>query len=130
MARANLSIDQNIYETFISAQEKSSQIRCLKINIAEEKLVLGGVIEKIGDLSTDFNNLREILDDNEASLLLFSLGSSEDSSEALKWILIAWVPDTCKVREKMLYSSSREDIKRFLGFGNIQIIKIAIYIYT
>ena len=123
MARANLSIDQNIYETFISAQEKSSHIRCLKINIAEEKLVLGGAIEKIGDVSTDFNNLREILDENEASLLIFSLGSSEDSSEALKWILIAWVPDTCKVREKMLYSSSREDIKRFLGFGNTTIIK-------
>jgi twinfilin len=32
-------------------------------------------------------------------------------------VLIAWVPDDCKVRDKMLYSSSREDLKRSLGLG-------------
>lgn len=32
-------------------------------------------------------------------------------------MLIAWVPDDCKVRDKMLYSSSREDLKRSLGVG-------------
>ena len=39
------------------------------------------------------------------------------AGEPSKWILIAWVPDNCKVREKMLYSSSREDVKKTLGLG-------------
>ena len=30
---------------------------------------------------------------------------------------MAWIPDNCKVRDKMLYSSSREDIKKALGLG-------------
>lgn len=32
-------------------------------------------------------------------------------------LYIAQVPDGCKVRDKMLYSSSREDLKRALGVG-------------
>lgn len=36
---------------------------------------------------------------------------------AYRWVLLAWVPDTAKVRDKMLYSSSRDDLKRSLGLG-------------
>jgi twinfilin-like protein len=34
-----------------------------------------------------------------------------------KWVLLAWVPDNSRVRDKMLYSSSREDLKKSLGLG-------------
>ena len=30
---------------------------------------------------------------------------------------MAWVPDNCAVRDKMLYTSSREDVKKGLGLS-------------
>ena len=47
-------------------------------------------------------------------MLLYRLGD-DSIDKSKKWLLIAWVPDGCKVRDKMLYSSSREDLKRILG---------------
>jgi twinfilin len=53
---------------------------------------------------------------NEATLIVFCLDSRSQGTPA-KWVLLAWIPDDCKVRDKMLYSSSREDLKRSLGLG-------------
>ena len=116
MARANLKIEQDILENFLSAQDMASTTRSLTVRVSEESLVLGTVIDKVGNDSEDFNNLKDILDSKTASIILFCLDNK--SSELKKeWILIAWIPEMCKVREKMLYSSSREDLKRFLGIG-------------
>ena len=52
---------------------------------------------------------------DEACFALFC--STDEDYGPLSWILIAWVPDGCRVRDKMLYSSSREDIKFTLGLG-------------
>ena len=40
---------------------------------------------------------------------------SDETNSLQSWILIAWVPEECRVRDKMLYASSREDIKLNLG---------------
>jgi twinfilin len=53
---------------------------------------------------------------NEAALIVFCLDVRAQGIPS-KWVLLAWVPDDCKVRDKMLYSSSREDLKRSLGLG-------------
>jgi hypothetical protein len=45
------------------------------------------------------------------------MDDSVPSSGAYSWVLIAWVPDNARVRDKMLYSSSRDDLKRALGLG-------------
>ncbi len=32
-------------------------------------------------------------------------------------MMLTWIPDGCRVRDKMLYSSSTQDLKRALGLG-------------
>ncbi|CAM9837470.1 unnamed protein product, partial [Phaeothamnion confervicola] len=50
-------------------------------------------------------------------IFLFRLGQDGTSSAARKWLLVAYVPDDAPVRQKMLYSSSRQDLKAALGQG-------------
>ena len=33
------------------------------------------------------------------------------------WVFVSYIPDTAKVKEKMVYASSREKVKK-VGFGN------------
>lgn len=48
---------------------------------------------------------------------MFCSDDTRVAGDSSRWVLVAWIPDNCKVRDKMLYSSSREDIKKALGLG-------------
>lgn len=88
-----------------------------QISIAEETIHLHSLIHSQGSPQEDFQGpLRNDLVANEAAIFLFCL-DNRAAGPPVKWVLIAWVPDDCKVRDKMLYSSSREDLKRSLGLG-------------
>lgn len=57
----------------------------------------------------DFNiTLREHLTASEAVLIAFRTNDEVAVGVPSRWTLVSWVPDGCKVRDKMLYSSSRE----------------------
>jgi twinfilin len=115
MARANLNINTKINEEFLRAQE-SRTVRIIKIKIQDEDLSIDGIIDKAQSAAEDFNSiLVDSLVDNQACLALFCL--TDSPVDALSWTLVAWVPDGCRVRDKMLYSSSREDLKRSIGLG-------------
>ena len=121
MARANLNISADIDEAFVKAQE-SRTVRILTVKIQAEELVLAGSIEKLSsNAHEDFDSiLIESLADDQAAFVLFCLDddpSSVAADSALSWCMITWIPDSCKVRDKMLYSSSREDLKRHMGIG-------------
>lgn len=49
--------------------------------------------------------------------MVYCMDNTRESQEPSKWSLVAWIPDNCRVRDKMLYSSSREDLKKALGLG-------------
>lgn len=54
----------------------------------------------------------ETVNPSEPAIFLFS---TAEPPGAGAWLLISFIPDVAKVREKMLYSSCREDLKRSLG---------------
>lgn len=115
MARANLSVKEEVISAFLNAQE-GRNVRIIKVRIVGEEMVLDQVLQKEGNVAEDFNHLlRNSLGETEACFALFC--ASDEDYGSLPWILIAWVPDGCRVRDKMLYSSSREDIKLSLGLG-------------
>jgi twinfilin-like protein len=115
MARANLNIHTQINEEFLRAND-SKDIRLLKVRIEDEILVLDGLVNMVGTAQQDFDTiLLDSLLDNQASIVLFRV--STEVGEVAPWILIAWVPDGCRVRDKMLYSSSREDLKKSIGLS-------------
>lgn len=119
MARANLNVSKALTERFIQAQE-SKDIRLLVVKIQNEDLVVERSLNKTGSASDDFNRMlcaggsAQITED-QACLVLFNL--SNDSICAQSWLMIPWIPEHCPVREKMLFTSSRDDLKRSLGLG-------------
>lgn len=112
MARANLSIHSDILREFTNAQESKS-IRIMKIRIVDEELRFDSLTPKQNDCNNDFNNSLFSFNEREASIALFCI--NDEIVDVQSWILIAWVPEGCRVRDKMLYASSREDIKTYLG---------------
>lgn len=116
MARSNLNISTLLTEAFLTAQQFSNGTRCIKVLIEGENLILSTVTRRIGSAEEDFDRLAStVLKENGATILLFCL--SDQDAEKLNWLLLPFIPDNCAVREKMLYSSSRDDLKRALGLG-------------
>eukprot|EP01041_Mallomonas_annulata_P001605 gene1605-3097_t len=115
MARANLSVSSALADCFLSAQE-GPIVRIIKVSIVNEEITVGTVMNGIGNAKDDFDSLLgNCLSEKEATIILFCLSDVDASYR--KWLLLSWVPDNCAVRDKMLYSSSREDLKRSLGLG-------------
>lgn len=115
MARANLNIDQAVIDSFVNAQD-SRDVRLIIVKIREESLSLDNVVNKVSTAAEDFDTLlRQYTTLDHACIAIFCL--SDELTGGLQWCLITWIPDGCRVRDKMLYSSSREDLKRGLGLG-------------
>ena len=116
MARANLEISAEIVDCFQGANVHASPTRALFLSIRDERIVLEAGFDKKGGEREDFNALKDKLDEGKAYLILFCRDQEGNCSR--QWILVCWIHDMCNVRDKMLYSSSREDVKRKLGAGN------------
>ena len=106
---ARLTISPDVNSAF-----ESTTHRAIHLKIAGEALTLH---KTSGSLTSpcpeSFSGLSGAVDDGDAEFVLFSLEGSEGGNG--KWLLVAWVPDAAKVRDKMLYSSSKEDLKKALG---------------
>jgi hypothetical protein len=105
MARAFLHLNKEIVDSFVASQNTSiTTTRIIKIGITGEALSLLEIVPASGSASDDFSTLlTNHLSDQEASLVLFHMPDAvTDTSRA--WLLLAWVPDACRVRDKMLYA--------------------------
>lgn len=118
MARANLNISKQLLDAFQSANDTRSQVRALKVGILNEDIILSSTMSVTNvSAENDFNvKLKGQLSEKDACLILFRLANTADD-HSKKWLLISWIPDNSKVRDKMLYSSSREDLKKGLGLA-------------
>ena len=115
MANANLNLSPELLSCFQKAQEPSSLVRALKLSIQNETITLLNEITTLTEntIENDFNTLLlPLIDENQACFIIFRLTIINTTA---KWLLIPFIPDNCIVRHKMLYSSSREDLKKKLG---------------
>jgi twinfilin len=115
MARANLAVDRSVTDHFLAAQE-TRNVRLILIKIVEESIIFQSALDKVGSVQEDFDSLLSShFVANEACFGLFNL--CDDENTAQSWAMVVWIPEECRVRDKMLYSSSREDLKKSLGLG-------------
>eukprot|EP00611_Tribonema_gayanum_P008058 TRINITY_DN1751_c1_g1_i3.p1 TRINITY_DN1751_c1_g1~~TRINITY_DN1751_c1_g1_i3.p1 ORF type:complete len:254 (-),score=55.24 TRINITY_DN1751_c1_g1_i3:2411-3172(-) len=115
MARAFLSLDEGLKTAFIAAQEDST-VRWLRAGVQDEKaIVLVSQGSASPSVQQDFDGLQDAVDSDSPAILLFR--EAAEGAGSGKWLLIAWVPDASRTRLKMLYSSSKADLKEGLGLG-------------
>ena len=115
MARAYLGVDGELKSCFVGSQEDKS-VRWVCGKIEGESVILNGSGKVGGTAAEDFDGLKDAakLTSDEPAFVMFA---RDDESETRRWMLVAWVPDTAAPRLKMIYSSSREDLKTQLGAG-------------
>lgn len=118
-ARANLKIDAAVREAFVSAQASYGEgaVRWLRVEIDGETMKLVDTVTVSSDSAAeDMSKLAADVDTKGAGVAAYIVYCTDSNLTTSKpWILIAYVPETSKVRAKMLYASGREDLKRALG---------------
>jgi len=89
----------------------STTKRLIKVQIENEEMVPVKEIAHSGKTwEQDLDLISGLLDSNQPSYLMFN-----KSPENNEWILFCYVPDKAKVKDKMLYASSRATLKQQLG---------------
>ncbi|GMF50855.1 unnamed protein product [Phytophthora fragariaefolia] len=111
MARANLLLSAELARAFADAQ--SGQLRFVKVSVADESFVLSGAGPATGDPRADVAQLAAT--SLSAQQAAFVLLCPDTRVAALRWVLLAFVPEGVSVRDRMLYSSSRDSLKKQLG---------------
>jgi len=94
--------------TAFNEASTSPTTRALKISIIDESLEPNGTLDRQTTAEADFQLLHEFLPSNEAAYAIYLL---DDET----YIFISYVPDTCAVRSKMLYASTRSTLISTLG---------------
>jgi len=99
-----------------SAANHDSKSRILKFQIKDEKIV---VVEQVGSdgkpWEEELDKVPGLCATNEACYFLYRTDIECDGG--YQWALFCYVPDRCKVRQKMLYASTRAELKLSLGSG-------------
>ncbi|KAF4040438.1 Cofilin/tropomyosin-type actin-binding protein [Phytophthora infestans] len=113
MARANLLLSAELERAFADAQ--SGKLRFVKVSIEGESFVLSAA----GPASSEpRNDVEQLVTSNlNAEQAAFVLLCPDTNVAALRWVLLAFVPESVSVRDRMLYSSSRDSLKKQLGLN-------------
>ncbi|KAH9180631.1 actin depolymerizing protein [Lactarius sanguifluus] len=106
---SGIAVAPELASTFADAVS-SKNVRFLKISIHNEALVADTTLPPSSTLENDLNSLQSLLDDNIPAYVLVRL---DDPPSA--WLAIHYVPDTARVRDKMLYASTRNTLTKSLG---------------
>ncbi|CAE7168490.1 unnamed protein product [Rhizoctonia solani] len=107
-ASSGIGVSPELSSAFASAVDSQST-RFIKVTIQNESLVPSGTIPTgSNEFIDDLPQLQEILEDDIPAYILAR-------TEGPKWVFISYVPDTAKVRDKMLYASTRGALTKALG---------------
>ena len=93
------------------AAAKDGNVRVMKVQIEGTAMVPRSTVDIAGDEKSDFAAVDSLLEDALPCYILFKM----DSATKEGWLLANWVPENTPVRQKMLYASSRETLKKELG---------------
>ena len=108
---SNLPLDPALLEAWKECQSKSSGVRFLVCKIDNEKIVLSQQVNRNRHASADFDgSLKPLMTETEPALIVYLVKDE-------KWLLIAWTPDAASVRDKILYASCRDTLKKALVAG-------------
>ena len=95
-----------------------ASVSVIKVSIADETFVLSGTAPLGANAEGDFAKAKGLLRGKEesAAYLIFRL---KRGAEKQSWLLISFVPDEAPVKDKMLYSSAKDTLKKDLGQDKI-----------
>lgn len=106
---SGIPVGATLKEKFGSAV-KDTSIRALQVEIEETEIVCLASKNKVGTFEEDLKWIGDLFQVDKATYVIVRL-----DGDASKFVLFCYVPDKSKVREKMLYASTRSNLKQQLG---------------
>ncbi|KAF5358322.1 hypothetical protein D9756_001670 [Leucocoprinus leucothites] len=110
-ASSGIAVSPDLTAAFADALKYTS-VRFIKVSIQNESLVHELTVDAAGSFEDDLAKLQdnEILSDTVPAYVLAKL-----DPPSTDWTAFSYVPDHAKVRDKMLYASSRASLFKSLG---------------
>jgi len=109
MSSANLGVSAKLASAFEKAQ--TSKVRWVAASIEDVTFDAVAQGASSGDLAADLSEARKSLGKDGLMVLV----CVDEASSPKQWVVVAYVPETCKIRKRMLFASGRADIKVKLG---------------
>eukprot|EP01113_Clastostelium_recurvatum_P035735 TRINITY_DN5012_c0_g2_i1.p1 TRINITY_DN5012_c0_g2~~TRINITY_DN5012_c0_g2_i1.p1 ORF type:complete len:351 (-),score=39.59 TRINITY_DN5012_c0_g2_i1:90-1121(-) len=110
---SGIPVAKELQEQFGEALS-SNKIRFIKAQIREDAIHPVSCFDIAGTMTEDLDKIPSFLDAAEPSYILFRADDKDESGSNL-WLLMCYVPDRSKVRDKMTYASSRSNLRLQLG---------------
>ncbi|KAG5646698.1 hypothetical protein DXG03_002688 [Asterophora parasitica] len=108
-AISGIAVDSQLASVFATANT-DDDVRFIKVSIRNESLVWDRTIPVAASFEDDLALLQapDVLEDSVPAYILAKVAPSD-------WINISYVPDSAKVRDKMLYASTRASLSKAFG---------------
>jgi len=103
-----LSFSPELIETLNKAKKGDSK-RVVQIEIKDEIFVNSA--DSGQSNVSKFNDVANIVPENEPCYILYKANPSQN-----KWVTVIWMPDGAKVRDRMIYASATDTIKKEFGY--------------
>jgi len=100
-------------QTLFNQLRSEDQVRWLKLEIVEEKIATSTMKMKTESFEEDFNSIQSYIETNKCSYFLIRLEEKNQFGD--QWLLVWFVPDTAKAKEKMIYSTTVSNLKKDIG---------------
>lgn len=109
-----ISVSDDVISLFDDFKLKRTKHKYLVLSIQDNEVKLKDTLGK----ETTHEDFCAALDDNPCYVCIDFDYTTTDGRPADKIILLSWIPDTARVKEKMKYSGTKEAVKSSLsGIG-------------
>jgi len=109
---SNIPVSHQLEETFAKARTEGG-IRFIKVVIQDESLIPVSTHPFGASFQSDFEKVAPLFEPKSPSYVIFRLDTQNATGH--EWLLISWVPDGSTVKDRMLYASTRDSLKKQLG---------------
>jgi twinfilin-like protein len=106
---SGIPVSESLKDSFGSSLQTRS-VRLFKVQIENEEIIEITQAPIRGDWESDLALLPGLLEKDKACYIIYRLDTDSPS-----FSLLCYVPDKAKVKEKMIYASSRSNLKQQLG---------------
>jgi len=108
-SQTGITPSEDLKKVFSDAEPDT---RAIRVVIKDEQMIPEGSIPASGTWEEDYD-ISQWLNPASPCYILYRLDTK--TAETFDWIIISYVPDDSRVREKMLYAASRATLTKVLG---------------
>ena len=113
---ASFNLSDELGTLFSNEVGGDGTLACILVSIQDEVFTLGATVPLGASAAADFEATKRLLSEDEATYLLFRLLRGGESQS---WAFMTFAPDTAPVKQKMLYASAKDTLKKKLPGGDV-----------